>query len=221
VKTQELVEEVVRLLNRPTEDSLFDYPNEHHDALNRAIRKARRLVAQHFPNLLYESTTLTSSDGGNTFTLSDDHLGEIQLWRSPGPPKGILLMRTDAWGGGDYWIEGRDIKFTVPMTVEPLYVSWIPASHTNVNKGNDPTLPDYFRDWIANQAAAYMARKPGYLGDYSAFEARALNEWGGDRRDPSDLGILGTLKRQDVTNPYRTTTEGIHPWYHGMGRDIG
>lgn len=214
MKTQQLVEEVVRLLNRPEEDDLFDYPTEYHAALTRAYRHFRMKVAQVYPYLIYERATVTSSDGGNTFTLADDHYGEMQVWDVNGPPNGYLLTPSDPYGGNDFWMEGRNIKMIYPYKND-LTVLYVPATTTALDDANDPTLPEYFFEPMANQAAAYLARKPGYLGDPEVFFLRARNEWSGDGRDPSDNGILGSLRRQSAQNAYRTTAVA-RPWWRGI-----
>jgi hypothetical protein len=218
MNTSDLVDDLRNTLNRPDGDDLFEFPADYHTALSRANRHFIRKTVAIYPELLYESATVTSSDSGATYDLTDDHLGELQVWAPPGPPRGLLLLPSMPYGNGNYWLEGRKIKMvTNKYYSQGLTILWVPATIADLGNDVNSPLPDYFRDAMVAQAAAYMVRKPGIALDPDTFFYRARNEWSGDARDASDVGIIGILRRQNAMGAYQTVESGYHPWYHGMG----
>ncbi|MHC4609926.1 MAG: hypothetical protein ACYS7M_06220 [Planctomycetota bacterium] len=208
---EQMALEMVMRLNRPQDDDLFVFPDEYYSALSRAHTRFRKKVAEHRPELIYQSTTLTSSDGGDTFTLTDSHLGEMLLFFSPGPPRGRPLRPATPEGVGDYWQEGLDIKM-IRSYNDTLYVRWVPSTVANLDgDASDSTLPGYCDEAIIWWACYLMSKKPGFLGNPETFKAEADREWRGDDNDPSDMGILGTISRQSAHQAW----EGVSDEYEG------
>ena len=187
----ELSEDVRRLLNRPDDDDLLDPANDldtYLGELGRARDRARQKIVMHAPNLLYETVTVGASDAeGTYYTLSDDHLGELQVYAPPGARTGIRIYPGQP-GMYDqrFWMEGRNMYLTQPRVYSPgLYVRWIPATADSVTKTSDSSLSS-FMDWfLIYDAAAQLAKRPGIGVDFRVFDAMRDEEWVGRRGDPS------------------------------------
>lgn len=215
--TEQMALEMQRRMNRPEDDDLFGFPDEYYAALSQAHRYYRRLFAQHRPDLIYLSDTLTSGDGGNTFTLADDHYGEMLLFRSPGPPTGEPMVPSSPESAGHYWQEGRTIHMIYKYD-GTMYVRWVPATIADLGGDNsDSTLPEYCDDAIIERACYLLAQKPGFLGNPEVFKTNALREWSGDPDDPSDMGVLGIISRQSAHQAYEGAGDYYVPWWRGMG----
>jgi hypothetical protein len=212
--TEQMAWEMVQELNRPEEDDLFVFPDEYYKALSKAHRYYRRLFAAHRPDLIYDATTVATTDGGETFLLTDDHYGEMLLFRSPGPPSGRPMVPSTPEGGGHYWQEGRTIRMLSTYD-GTLYVRWVPATVTALDGSNDSTLPVYCDDAILQRACFYMAQKPGFLGNPEVFKANSQTEWAGDPSDPADMGVLGIIMRQSAHQAYEGVSDdvGDGPWW--------
>lgn len=213
--TEQMALEMVRRLNRPEDDDLFEFPREYHSALSQAHRYYYRLFANHRPQLIYSNTTLTSSDSGSTFVLADDHHGEMLLFRSPGPPTGQVVVPSNPENGGHYWQEGRNIRFITPYN-GTLYVRWCPATITDLDNANDSVLPSYCDDAIIERACYILAQKPGFLGNPDVYKNNAATEWTGDRDDPSDMGVLGIISRQSAHQAWEGADDSFTPWYRNI-----
>lgn len=211
--TDQMVERVRTLLNREDDDDLFEYPGEYYGALSYANRKAVEKLVTHAPELVYETTTVSSLDSGATYVLTDDHLGRLLLFTPPGPVGGTLLIPSLPEGRGDYWQDGRTITMVVTRLYSPLHVMWIPATISALDADTDSGLPVYMHDWICFRAAGDLARKPGFLGDPNSFEIRAVHEWVGRPDDVSDEGILGIISKQRENQGYESATDVSMPWY--------
>jgi hypothetical protein len=218
VTTPEATERLREALNRPQDDDLFVYPDEYYTALSKAQRYYYRQIAQHAPELLYVTTTITTADSGRTYDLDADHYGEIELWAPPGPPTGDLIypslpeQRRYGW-----YIEKQKVKLTVAKVYSPgIYVRYIPANPTDVDGDTDPLLPNYFDEALIARAAYGMALKPGFLGDPRAFKKLARDEWSGDPDDPSDLGLLAILKNQATLSGLAAVPDDNLIWYKNI-----
>jgi hypothetical protein len=210
--TEQMAQEVANRLNRPDDDDLFDFPGEYYRYLSQAHRKFYGLFASHKPDLIYQATTATSSDGGRTFVLDDDHYGEMLVFESPGPPDGRPLVPSMPEGNGQFWIEGRNLRFLYSQS-SPIYIRWCPATVADLDGDSDSVLPAYCDDAIIEWACYLMAQKPGFLGNPQVYKDNAMREWRGDDDNPSDMGILGIISRQSAHNPWEGDG-GIHrPWY--------
>lgn len=215
MNTEQMVQEMVERLNRPEDDDLFEMPREYHTALSRSHRYYKRKFVEHRPDLIYESTTLTSSDSGETFLLTDDHLGELLLFRSPGPPNGRPFVPSTPEGNGHYWQEGRTLRFLYPYD-GTLHVRWVPATIPDLDQGRDSQLPSYCDDAIIERACYYLAQKPGFLGAPEVYKANAAREWRGEPDDPSDMGVLGIISRQSAHQAYETLGGFYEPWWRNI-----
>jgi len=190
---------------------------EYYGYLSQAHRHFYKLTAQHRPEFIYATATLTSSDNGSTFTLTDDHYGEILLFRAPGPPTGRPFVPSTMSGTGHYWQEGRALNFTTPYN-GILHVRWIPATVAALDEDNDSLLPSYYDDALIEWACFLAAQKPGFLGDPGVYKENANREWRGDDSNPGDMGILGIISRQSAYQAYEgISDEGAYPWYRGIG----
>lgn len=213
---EQMALEMVSRLNRPDDDDLFSFPDEYYSKLSQAHRYYRRLFAQHRPELIYSNTTLTSSDGGSTFVLTDDHYGEMLLYRAPGPPQGRVFVPTQPEGSGHYWQEGRNIRMLTPYD-DTLYVRWVPATVADLAPENsDSTLPAYCDDAIIERACYLLAQKPGFLGDPNVYLRNSIREWTGDPDDPSDMGVLGIISRQSAHQAWEGSGDYETPWWRGI-----
>jgi hypothetical protein len=212
MNAEQMAWEMAQTLNRPDEDDLFAYPDEYFRALSKSHRYFRRLFAAHRPQLIYSNTTLTSSDGGNTFTLPDDHYGEMLLFGSPGPPQGRVFVPSDPESNGHYWQEGREIRMLTPYP-DTLYVRWVPATVADISNDEDSTLPSYCDDAIIQRACYYLAQKPGFLGNPEVYKANSEEEWGGDPNNPADMGVLGIISRQSAHQAWEGSGDTESPWW--------
>jgi hypothetical protein len=207
------------LLNRPSEDDLFTSPTSFYDALTRAANHYYQKVAAHFPELLYQTETVTSDADGDTYTLSDDHIGELEVWAPPGPPSGRQLSNVLPDSGAfGFYIEGRDLRLTHARVYSPgLYIRWVPATVTPLDATTASPLPLYCEEAECLHAAYLLSKKPGFLGNPEDFRIRARNAWAGDPDDPSDMGVLGIISRQAATQGHQTAAgSGYAPWWSGI-----
>jgi hypothetical protein len=223
MKTLDLIAELVGpILNRPTDDDLFTDPTDYEAALTRAEAYWYRMVATHYPDLLkVESSVITSADGGETYLMTDDHYGELEVYTPPGPPDGQIIVKTlpESQSFG-FYVEGKKLKLTYKKDYNPgIYLRWVPATLTALKSTTtevDPSLPAYFHDAYLFQAAYYLAQKPGFIGDAEFFAQKAIAEWDGNPNSISDAGLLGTLSRQYAAGGYESTSIGPAPWYKGI-----
>jgi len=214
--TEQMAAEMKRRLNRPDEDDLFEFPLDYQSYLSQAHRHFYKQTAQHRPTFLYASTTVASTDGGNTFLLTDDHYGEILLFRDPGPPNGRPFVPSLPEGAGNFWQEGRNIRMLTPYT-GTLYVRWIPATIVDLDQDNDSLLPSYFDDAIIEWACFLAGQKPGFLGNPEVYKANAMREWSGEPSDPSNMGLLGIIMRQSAHQAWEGISDDPGPWWRGIG----
>ena len=214
--TEEMVEEMRIRLNRPEDDDLFEYPLDYYGALNRAHKYYRGKFVEHRPDLVYESATLQSSDGGDTFTLTDDHLGEMLLFRSPGPPNGRVMIPSNPEQNGHYWQEGRTLHMLTKYNGD-LYVRWIPVTVTPLDQDTNSSLPAYCDEAIIERACYLLAQKPGFLGNPDVYKNNANAFWRGEEDDPSDMGVLGVISRQSAFGSYEGSGDDANPWWRGIG----
>jgi hypothetical protein len=208
------------ILNRPTDDDLFTSPGDFEKALTRAEAFWYRQVATHFPDLLkVVSSAVASVDGGESYLLTDDHYGELEVYTPPGPPTGQNIVQTlpesTVFG---FYVEGRKLKLTYAKDYSPgIYVRWVPATLVALTDAAiNPSLPDYFRDAYLYRAGYYLAQKPGFIGDPGYFKALAAQEWDGDQDSISDAGLLGTLSRQYAAGGFQSIVTGGTPWYKNI-----
>jgi hypothetical protein len=217
IKTQDL--------NRPDEDDMFTDPGDYYTAINQAVRKARQKVAAIDPQSLLQVDTVTSSDDGETFDLADvsgvttgDHYGELEVWTPPGPPDGYQLGETYPGSGIEgYYFQGNVLHLTYPKDYDPgLYVRWIPRDFTEADADNNPDIPALFDDYLRYQAAAELADRPGVAVESQRLREKARIEWRGDPNDPSDAGLLSTLRRSSSTSGSAHLNEYPAPWWSGI-----
>lgn len=222
--TSDAIDRLKEELNRPSDDDLFDDPGDYHTALTRSQAYWYRQVSSHYPSLLLQNHTdnpISSNDGGRTYPLGGDHLGQLDVWTPPGPPQGrVLLPAVPEATRQGFYVEGTDLKLTFERDYDPgIYVRWIPADPPDIDGSNDPALPTYFDDALIYRAAFYMASKPGFLGDPNYYKEQANNEWDGDPDVISDAGILGTLSKQHAHHGHVTRGDFGAPWYRNISTE--
>lgn len=214
--TEELAAELQALLNRPDQDTLISFPDDYYWALSKAHRWLRRKVAQHAPYILAEQTTVASTDGGSSYDLGDHHHGELEVWAPPGPPNGErippALPESPYFG---FYQRGTVIYLTSDKDYSPgLYIVWTPETVADLDEGQDHSLPAYCEDCLIYRAAFMLASRPGFMGNPSMYMSLARDEWAGSPNDPSDMGIIGTLKNRDAGGGVESAIPmaGL-PWY--------
>lgn len=198
--TQEMLDRLVELLNRPVDDDFFDHPTEHYTALSEANRYYYRQACTKRPQRFRQVTQVAADDDtGQTYTLTDDHFGRLRVFAPPGPRTGDELFPASAGVHREgFYTVGSKLYLTVPRVYDPgLYLLWVPATLTDLDADNDSTLPSYMHECVIYRAAALLAQKPGSLMEPMAFQMKADEYWRGNERDPSDSGALGTLVHQD------------------------
>jgi len=205
------------IMNRPEEDDLFAFPESYYEALTRAHKWLRNKVAKSAKGVLSATTTVTTSDDGDTYDLTDDYIGEIEVWEPPGPPTGHRIMPAvpeSTYRG--FWLEGvgasQKIHLTDAKVFTPgLYVRGVTASASALDEDNEHTLPEYMEDCLLYRAAYLMSMTP------ARFKAMYLSEWRGDSDDPSDTGIAGQLARMRDNEGIMTGTDlDVQPWWRGI-----
>jgi len=210
-----------RLLNRPSEDDILTDPDDYYDALTEARDELRRKIVSINEDVLLEEKTITTSDGGETYDLGGDHLGELQVWAPPGPPNGRMILPGFAEhtiaGEVRYWLEGTTLKLTAKKKFTPgLTVLWVPAVKPSLDADNNHELPQYVEQAMMFKAAENLARKPGLMVNATVYRQEFIREWSGDPDDVSDNGLVGILSRQSVYQGSRTAPRGPQPWWRGI-----
>lgn len=209
---------VKTLLNRPDEDDLFEWPDEYLDAVNRAHRRIYNKIAQHAPGLIRTSSTITSSDGGASYDLGDFHLGQLEVYIPPGPPQGARILPADpdsSYFG--FWVDGTKLRLTYSKYYDYLSVLWSPETVAEMAPDDEHVLPAFCESMLQYEAAFLLGNKPGFAGNPGNYAALSAREWRGDPTDPSDMGILGTIKRLAVSQGFETAIglEG-QPWWRNI-----
>lgn len=221
-KAIELAQEVRLELNRPTEDDLLGFPDAYFRALGKAHRYIRRKVAEHEPQVLMPDspTLVTSSDNGETFDLGDFYIGSVGVWEPPGPPDGLpILPALPEQSRHGYWIDGTVLHLTRAKDYSPgLYITGITVtSDFPSDEADEHDLPPYCEDALVLRAAYELATTPGMAVDAMSYKRRFENEWKGDRDDPSDMGILGLLKRRSNFGGVETAVDEFdRPWWRNL-----
>jgi hypothetical protein len=217
-QSEELVHNVRQLLNRPEEDDFFQFPDEYFEYLSKAHRRIYRKVARANPMVLFTETTVTTSDSGLTYDLGDFHLGQIEVYAPPGPPRGERIP--PAYPDSPYfgfWVDGTNLRFTYQQEYSPLYIRWVPETVADLDADGTHSLPAFCEDMLEYETAFLMAQKQGFAGDPGKFQILANREWLGDPNDPSDDGILAILKKQPANAGFENAA-GMHsrPWWRGI-----
>lgn len=207
------------LLNRPSEDDLFTFPDDYYAALTRAANFYYGKVASHLPEMFYQTDLVTSNAAGDTYAMDDDHMGELEVWLPPGPPSARQLSNVLPDSGVfGFYLEGRNIRLTRRRVYTPgLYVRRVPQTIDELDADTNSPLPLYCEEAECLYAAYLMANKPGFLGNKEDLKRRAREAWSGDKEDASDMGVLGIISRQAATQGHQTAAGvGSGPWYEGI-----
>jgi len=211
---ERLVQEVQQLLNRPDEDDLFVFPEEYFEKMSVAHRRIRGKITEHAPGLLVTTDTFTSTDGGETYELGDYHFGNLEVYAEPGPPNGERIPPASpdsAYFG--FWIDGTTLHLTLARDYT-LYVRWVPETISDLDAENDHTLPRFCEQMLVYETAYLLAQKRGFAGDPNEYRALSNKEWHGDPTDPSDVGILGRIKKNAAGRGYETHAGVMGaPWW--------
>lgn len=220
----DLRERVQEELGRPDHDDMFDPDgdgSQYFRALTESLLRLRGKVAEFAPELLYEETTVAADDSaGSSYTLTDDWLGELELWTPPGVGRGLRILPGEParYGEQRYWLEGRKAHMAIGRVYTPgIYVRWIPQTVADIDDSSaDSGMPQYMDRWLIFDAAASLARRPGANLDYQAFDILRDEEWFGRRGDPSDVGILGHLTRLGYGQGRKHLGGGRYPWWAAL-----
>lgn len=211
--TADFIERIRDHLNRPEADDFFS-TREYYNALTTAQGYIRRRVAEHRVDLIRQVDTLLSEDGGASYLLTDDHLGQLEVWSPPGPPDGQLILPSQPESGrGGYYMQGRSIRLNSPTIYNPMYIRWVPATPPPVDAGNDPDLPSMMEDLLVYRSAYQLSLKQGFLGNPADLLAQARMEWSGDPSDDSDTGVLGTITNQEAYGGVEAVNIQPRTWY--------
>jgi len=218
-KAEEIIQNVRMALNRPEEDDFFQWPEEYYEALDKAHRHWYRQIAQHAPNILLTNGTATTSDSGVSYDLGDFHFGNMEVYEPPGPPTGVTIPPANPSSPYfGFWVDGITLKLTTPTIYSPLYLRWTPETVAKIAPKGTHALPAYCEDMLEYETTGRMASKSGFAGDPDRFFVMANMEWSGDPRSPSDMGILGTIKRLSANEGFQYATGAAdRPWYKGIG----
>jgi hypothetical protein len=219
---QEIIDQAKIEMNRPPVDDLFDPGSDdalYLVALTRVRDRARQKIAQHGPwVLLEESTAITPEDAtGETYDLGDDWFAGLEVWTPPGVDNGRRIYPGfPGMAAERFWIQGQILHLTIPKVFSPgLYLRWIPATPPAVTLGGETSLP-LFMDWyLLYEMCALMASRPGSGLDAVQFRGQARDEWYGKPDDPSDVGILGQLKKQMANMGEAHLPSGSY-WWRGL-----
>ena len=203
--TAEMVARAKRRLNREEDDDLYDSPTEYEWALSEANEYFYHQVAQFRPEILHKDLTVSAGSDHRTYTLTDDHLGEMIVFIAPGPPDNRTVLRpSTADQTGHYYQQGRELRFFNRIDSDIL-VKWIPANIPGltvaaVNSG----LPTYLHVAIVEYACYLLAQKPGFLGNPEVWKREAFRAWRGDPENAADTGALGIIRKQDAYDGWTT-----------------
>ena len=220
---KQLAEAVRQELNRPDDDDILDPVGnliQYYDALTRERDQLRRKVATHAHHLLVVEVTVAAVNStGETYLLTDDHLGELQIFAPPGPRTGRRIYPgSPGMADERFWMEGRVVRMTLPRVYTPgIYVRWVPATADAIEVSSTGSgLPVFCDDYLIAGAAARLARRPGLGVDFRVFEEKRDEEWIGRRGDPSDVGILGILKKHAANVGVEAGGAQGAPWWRGL-----
>jgi len=207
--TEQIAQLMKQGLNRPDEDDFFIFPEEYYSALTKAHKKIHQKISQHAPGILLEETSVVSLDAGLTYDLGDHHKGQLEVYAPPGPPLGerIPPANPDSAHFG-FFVDGTTLRFTIQKMFNPLYIRWSPETLDALSQKQDHTLPAYCEDMLEYLACFVMANKTGFAGDPRKFKQLANMEWVGDPEEPSDMGILGTIKRLAANQGFESYAPG-------------
>lgn len=217
-----MLEELERKINRPEQDDFYDHPDELYAALTEAQSRFRRRAVGHAESMfreVYEEPLTAEDSTGETYTLPDDHFGEVRLFTPPGPRHGRQIPPVEMGGyysgRAGFYQNGLEITLTKPKVYDPgLYLVWVPKTTSDLDANTQPVLPSYF-DWaVIYEAAAILVQKPGSMIDPAHFRRQSHNEWRGHPDVLDDMGILGILTQQrDLDGQSHLRTQH-QPWWH-------
>lgn len=174
-----------------------------------------RQFAVHIPYVMLSApTTLTSADGGATYTFASSiYPLAVVIYEAA---NGRLLRPGAYWdANADYVWEGDKMRHTRGQTRTyangPVAQYVAPAG--TLDGSNEPTLmPSFARILMIYRAVAEFMRQGGYR-DPGPFEQRERELAWGDPRAPGDTGIIGSLKLQ---NPFRGMAAFAQPGVWGF-----
>lgn len=171
--------------------------------LTTSQHKVVRLLAQHVPHVMAQAGTLTTANGGLSYTFTDDvyPLGYAELRDGPDGP--VLWSGSDWSSSADFVFEGNRIVFpnlasrifTGSGVSGVLYARYI-RTPTTISASVEPSLkPDWARILIVYDAVKEWASQGG-LRDSSVWAQKFQHAWAGDPAILGDVGIMGALKTQ-------------------------
>jgi hypothetical protein len=154
-------------------------------------------LAAHVPEVMYDAPELmTSSDGGETYTVASYPLGHMEIRASR---NGALLRPGPEWDeAADYTQEGQTIR--IPGGRTRSFSSGPYARYVKVpgllNGATAPVLrPAHMRLLLVARACYLYALRGGYR-DPTPFLQLEQKLWAGDPNLAGDTGYLGQLKTQ-------------------------
>ncbi len=218
-QTEELAQIIAKdELNRPDDDSFFQYPEAYYRALSTAHKWLRDKIAEFAPELVVTETSKTSADSGLTYELDDFHMGQLEVWAPPGPPRGTTIppaLPESPYFG--FFVDGTTLRFTSQKLYSPLYIRWIPETLPAMTAEVEHTLPAFCEPCLIKRASYIMAGKSGFLGDPMKYKREADYLWSGDPEEPSDSGILGKIQKASAYEGLEASvSHEEQPWWRGL-----
>jgi hypothetical protein len=179
-------------------------------------------IATHFRSQMLTRELMTTADGGLTYTLSADPLGNVEIMSGL---SGSPLSPSADWGDGDFVAEGRTIRFPfgrVRTFAAGPYAFYVKAPGL-LDAATQPTLqPARARLLIVAHAAIIYCTNGGFR-DPTPFKVEEQAIWCGDPALAGDTGILGSLKRQYFNSGAVASVRDDRGWWQnspdfGVGR---
>lgn len=188
----DLLARVKLALNRPTTDAALTDP-QIYTFLSEGQHFWMRELAAHVPQSNYMAPeTMTTSDGGYTYSVLYEPLAiEVKKTRTASYP----LVPGEEWdANADYVQEGKTIRRSNNLVFSEAPVARYVRSPTEIDASTDPIMkPDFARILIVKYAVVQAAKR--LRMDWQAYESDMWRDWFGDPRFGT-VGILGELRKR-------------------------
>ena len=186
--------------------------------LSNAQRKMITLLAVHVPQTqVAASELLTTTDSGETYTLTYYPLGQVEIRHGRAGP--VLIPGADWNDWADFVIEGQTIRTPGGRTktwANGLYARYVRAPDV-ISATVDPVIqPPYAGLAIVYEAAAEFAMQGG-LRDPAPYQLLLQRFLLGDPNTPGHLGLIDSLKVQ-YFGQGGVTGDDSATWWRGLGQ---